>query len=559
MHGNEPSGTEATLRTMYELAGRSDCAATQVLDNSVSLLIPTQNPDGRTAGTRRNAYWFDLNRDDWARTQPETDSRIELFRKYPPLLFADEHENGTSQYFFPPNTDPVYHEVPDTSVDWIDNLYGAAMAQAFQSLGYRYYTGQQSGYDYFAPEYGDTVVSDGFLGAGMTFEKGSNDLYRREGAPAVGDPVGVARPGRDARRRSWCPAGTTPTSRPTRRARTGCSSRTCSRTRPTPLYQQVPDRLVRSYFLRDEPGSHRALMILVRRLQRMDVAVYRLTAPVTVSDFKPYGRPEAVDDAAGRDDLGADGAGPEALGPDDAERGHLHRQAVLLRHDGLEPAAAARRGGRLVRPPAGAAGAAHPGRRLGARAAAAAERPAADRRVPDVDRRQRRDLGRLAALDVRPRLEHPVPGAVRRRHRRTARSNSIDVLLVPDGHAKAGMGFLGPDGQQALKTWVANGGRYIGWVEGVHLATHAGHRHRQAGMAVGEHPRLDLPRQGRPDSPLSTGIGDTDYVFNTTDYRSSSRPSRGTWSSPIPKKESDDWFRSGFSAARPGVLARPRW
>ena len=59
-----------------------------------------------------------------------------------------------------------------------------------------------------------------------------------------------------------------------------------------PLYQQVPDRLVRSYFLRDEPGSHRALMILVRRLQRMDVAVYRLTAPVTVSDFKPYGRPE---------------------------------------------------------------------------------------------------------------------------------------------------------------------------------------------------------------------------------------------------------------------------
>ena len=36
---------------MYELAARSDCAATQVLDNAVSLLIPTQNPDGRTSAS----------------------------------------------------------------------------------------------------------------------------------------------------------------------------------------------------------------------------------------------------------------------------------------------------------------------------------------------------------------------------------------------------------------------------------------------------------------------------------------------------------------------------
>ena len=83
--------------------------------------------------------YVERSRDDWARTQPETDSRIELFRKYPPLLFADEHENGTSSYFFPPNTDPIYHEVPDTSVDWMDNVYGPAMAKAFTDLGYRYF------------------------------------------------------------------------------------------------------------------------------------------------------------------------------------------------------------------------------------------------------------------------------------------------------------------------------------------------------------------------------------------------------------------------------------
>jgi hypothetical protein len=291
VHGNEPSGTEATLKTMYELAGRSDCAATQVLDNAVSLLIPTQNPDGRTAGTRRNAYWFDLNRDDWARTQPETDSRIELFRKYPPLLFADEHENGTSQYFFPPNTDPVYHEVPDTSVDWIDNLYGAAMAKAFQSLGYPYYTGQESGYDYFAPEYGDTVVSDGFLGAGMTFEKGSNDAYRvRVRQQWVTQWVSLAQGATHAAElvSGWHDSYV----EAYQEGVDGTLEPNVLENPANPLYQQVPDRLVRNYFLQDSPGSHRALMILVRRLQRMDVAVYRLTAPLTVTDIKPYGRPE---------------------------------------------------------------------------------------------------------------------------------------------------------------------------------------------------------------------------------------------------------------------------
>ena len=106
MHGSEPSGTEATLRTLRDLAARDDCAATQVLENALVVLLPIQNPDGRDDGFRRNAYWFDLNRDGWARTQPETDSRIELFRRLPPLVFADEHENGTSSYFFPPNTDP---------------------------------------------------------------------------------------------------------------------------------------------------------------------------------------------------------------------------------------------------------------------------------------------------------------------------------------------------------------------------------------------------------------------------------------------------------------------
>ena len=127
VHGDEESGADADLRILYELADRDDCAAQQILDNAVVVIAPTQNPDGREAATRRNHYDFDLNRDWFARTQPETDGKLELLRQYPPALFIDAHEMGGQHYFFPPNKDPIYHEVADTVIDWQDELYGPAI------------------------------------------------------------------------------------------------------------------------------------------------------------------------------------------------------------------------------------------------------------------------------------------------------------------------------------------------------------------------------------------------------------------------------------------------
>ena len=112
VHGGEESGTDAALRVLYELADRRDCAARQILDEAIVVILPTQNPDGREADTRRNAYGFDLNRDWFARTQPETDSKLEFLRRYPPVLFIDAHEMGDPRgFFFPPNADPIYHEI----------------------------------------------------------------------------------------------------------------------------------------------------------------------------------------------------------------------------------------------------------------------------------------------------------------------------------------------------------------------------------------------------------------------------------------------------------------
>ena len=78
----------------------------------------------------------------------------------------------------------------------------------------------------------------------------------------------------------------------------------------------------------------------MRRLQRMDVEVYRLTAPLAVPDFKPYGRAGGRDGSAGGHLLDPDGADAEALDPIDAEREHLRAVPVLLRRQRLEQPAA---------------------------------------------------------------------------------------------------------------------------------------------------------------------------------------------------------------------------
>ena len=133
----------------------------RILEDAVVVVIPIQNPDGRDARLRRNAYGFDLNRDHFGRTQPETDGKIELMRKYPPLVLTDHHEFGYDRQFFPPTDDPVYHEVTNRQIHDIYDVYGPAMAEEFERRGWDYFN-QGYGYDFFSPIFTDTVTSFGF-------------------------------------------------------------------------------------------------------------------------------------------------------------------------------------------------------------------------------------------------------------------------------------------------------------------------------------------------------------------------------------------------------------
>ena len=67
---------------------------------------------------------------------------------------------GADDFFFPPNADPIYHEIADEPVDWINNIYGASLAAEFNRQGIPFFN--RDVYDLFYMGYGDTVPATGF-------------------------------------------------------------------------------------------------------------------------------------------------------------------------------------------------------------------------------------------------------------------------------------------------------------------------------------------------------------------------------------------------------------
>lgn len=207
VHGNEASGTEAAILTMYHLAASNDEELIETLENVIVVLDPLVNPDGRERYVnyingisqrspnpdpqsiehyepwprgRTNHYYFDLNR-DWAwLTQRETKQRVALYRKFMPQVYVDFHEMGReSTYFFFPATPPFHPNYPEAVREW-GITFGKGNASMLDRHGIPYYTGEV--FDLFYPGYGDSWPT--FNGAiGMTYEQaggGTGRAYERK-------------------------------------------------------------------------------------------------------------------------------------------------------------------------------------------------------------------------------------------------------------------------------------------------------------------------------------------------------------------------------------------
>jgi hypothetical protein len=197
VHGDEHSSTEAALAVAYHLASASDARTLRILDEAVVFIDPVQNPDGRerfrashdqTAGPapvadpfaaehdepwpsgRFNHALFDLNRDWFLLTQPETRGKVAAFLAWRPQIYVDHHEMGSdSSYYFAPPSRPINANVPESTLRWF-KVIGEGNARVFDSLGFDYFT--EEVFDLFYPGYGDSWPTLSGA-AGMTYEEAS--------------------------------------------------------------------------------------------------------------------------------------------------------------------------------------------------------------------------------------------------------------------------------------------------------------------------------------------------------------------------------------------------
>jgi hypothetical protein len=191
IHGNEPAGFEASMQTAYQLLASDEPATLEILRNVVTIINPSQNPDGHerfaawnnsvtiptdepgaleqqepwSVWGRFNHYRFDMNRDFLAQSQLETRALIGVFLKYRPQLVVDLHST-TSQFFFPPTARPMNLNLGPWQSKW-EERFGRGNGAAFDRYGWQYYV--RDIFDYFYPGYVDMWPS--LTGAtGMTFE-----------------------------------------------------------------------------------------------------------------------------------------------------------------------------------------------------------------------------------------------------------------------------------------------------------------------------------------------------------------------------------------------------
>lgn len=173
IHGNEPSGVNASLPLAYLLAAGESPEIDKILDNTIVVITPGANPDGinRFASwvnssrsfpdvidlnsreflepwpsSRTNHYWADCNR-DWLMLQhPEGINGVETYFDWLPNIVVDQHEQGSARpfYFSPGHPKRTHPLTPQLNQDLTAKV-SSHVAGELDKIGTVYYS--KEGYD----------------------------------------------------------------------------------------------------------------------------------------------------------------------------------------------------------------------------------------------------------------------------------------------------------------------------------------------------------------------------------------------------------------------------
>jgi hypothetical protein len=183
VHGNEPSGSNASMLAAYYLAASRSSFVNELLDGSVVLIDPSINPDGLNRfaswansnaglnpvadpvtrqhaenwpGGRTNHYWFDLNRDWLPVVHPSSQARINEYHRWLPHVLTDHHEQGNYPGFFfqpgvPTRQNPL---IPVENLE-LTRALAAFHTEAFDRAG--------------QPHFSEDAYDDFYFGKGSTY------------------------------------------------------------------------------------------------------------------------------------------------------------------------------------------------------------------------------------------------------------------------------------------------------------------------------------------------------------------------------------------------------